>query len=203
MEWAGNVSQRSWREFPNKWGYPKLTCLQQKHAPPCIFTCGLQISRAASAHSAGVIACLFPSRAGTVPGAWLEDCATWKLLSHTQIFFPCSVFLVDPFQWPIHVALHLRHGLLSLTQNAQEWKASSISCTALEKMFFMNNKNKVFIDSLPIPHSLFWLVLAWLFLPLIVSTTATFRLSSFLIFLRPKRKWRRKRVGKDEGRETN
>lgn len=142
-----------------------MTCLQQKHTPPCIFICGLQVSRAVSARSAGAIACLLPSWAGTVPGAWLEDSAAWNLHSHTQLFFPCSIFLVDHFQWPIHVALCLRHGLFSLAQNDHEWKASNISCMALEKMFLMDNTNKVFIDFLLISHSLLWFALAWLFLP--------------------------------------
>lgn len=157
MEWAGNVSQRSQREFPNKQGSPKLTCLQQKHAPPCIFTCGLQISRALCACSAGAIACSLPSLAGIVPGVWLENSASRKLHSHTWIFFPCSVFSVDHFQWPIYVALHLRHGLFSLAQSDQEWKVSSISCIALENMFFMNNTNSFYL--LP-PHSPFFILVS-------------------------------------------
>lgn len=106
--WAGNVSQRSQREFPNKWG---MTCLQQKHTPPCIFTCGLQISRAESACSAGAITYLPSNPAGMISGALPENSAARKLCSHTQIFFPCYIFLVDHFQRPVHVALCLRHFL--------------------------------------------------------------------------------------------
>lgn len=36
VEWAGNISQRRWREFPNKRGYSKLTSPQQKHTPSCV-----------------------------------------------------------------------------------------------------------------------------------------------------------------------
>jgi len=70
-------------------------------------------------------------------------------------------------------------------------------------MFFTSDTNKVFIYSLPICHSLLWLALTWLFLCLVVSTIATFSHSSFLTFIPPKRKWKGKRTGKDERKETN
>lgn len=88
-----------------------MTCLQQKHAPPCIFTCGLQISRAASACSAGAIAYSPSNPAGMISGALPENSAAWKLRSHAQIFFPCYIFLLDHFQWHIRVALYLKHFL--------------------------------------------------------------------------------------------
>lgn len=130
-----NLGGVSWECFPEELKrIPKQERLVQDETPsaethfPCVFTYGLQISRAALAHSAGAIACLLSSLASVVLEARLKTnlCHCKATFTYVDFNFLFCI-LVYHFQWPICAALCLRHGLFSLVQNDQEWTASSIA----------------------------------------------------------------------------
>lgn len=176
-KWAGNASQRSWREFSNESIYPKLRCLPQKYAPPGAFTCDLQISRAALAHSADAFNLLLSSQPGR-HGSWSMTgklCPSEAAFSQADSLFLFCIF-GGPFSPPNSRRTESEARVASFSAEWSRVKHPAFLTQPWKIMFFTNNTKLLFTH----PNSpLFTSIRTWLFLPLIFPITVTFRCFSF------------------------